>query len=351
MAAPMPKSRMAGKSAPSSTPAQVRERKVGDFFEYQIEHPVTIRRNQSALVPIVLRSFEGKPVLLFNAAGDLKSPMRCVEFKNTTGLTLEGGPLVVSEAGSYVGEAMLETTKPDEKRLIPYAVELSVRVLDNVRSSREQVHKIVIRNGTLVASSHQVETRTYHFDNTSSTAYELVLEHPRPFGWSLDDSLQPDETTENFWRFRLTLAPNRVSDFVVKQRSLQQQRFGLGELRDDQIRFWIDQKFLDKKTEKTIRDIAKIQQEAVAADSALKRIEAERAAIHEEQGRIRENLQSLGDRPAEKELRERYVRTLNAHEDRLEQIRRDIATKTDDRDQCRRKVDALLGDLEWEKAV
>ncbi|MBL8797501.1 MAG: hypothetical protein JNM56_26610, partial [Planctomycetia bacterium] len=42
-------------ASPSSMPAQVRERKLGDLFEYEIEHPVTIHRNQSALVPIVLR--------------------------------------------------------------------------------------------------------------------------------------------------------------------------------------------------------------------------------------------------------------------------------------------------------
>lgn len=107
------------RSAVSSAPAQVRERKVGDLFEYQIEHPVTIRRNQSALVPIVLRPFEGRPVLLYNKQTRAENPMRCVEFKNTTNLTLEGGPVTVLEAASYVGEAMLETTKPDERRLVP----------------------------------------------------------------------------------------------------------------------------------------------------------------------------------------------------------------------------------------
>ncbi len=81
--------------AQSSTPAQVRERKLGDLFEYEIEHPVTIRRNQSALVPIVLRAFEGRPVLLHNSRTRRDNPMRCVELKNTTGLTLEGGPVTV----------------------------------------------------------------------------------------------------------------------------------------------------------------------------------------------------------------------------------------------------------------
>jgi hypothetical protein len=43
---------------------------------------------------------------------------------NTTGLTLEGGPVTVTEGDTYVGEAMLDTMKPDDKRFVPYAVEL-----------------------------------------------------------------------------------------------------------------------------------------------------------------------------------------------------------------------------------
>src|SRR5207249_4405097 len=137
------------RTAVSSTPAQVRERKLGDLFEYEIEHPVTIKRNQSALVPIVQRGFEGRPVLLYNKQARAENPMRCVEFKNTTGLTLEGGPVTVLEGGSYVGEAMLETTKPEEPRLIPYAVELAVKVLDNVDSHDGRVQRVVIRNQLL----------------------------------------------------------------------------------------------------------------------------------------------------------------------------------------------------------
>src|SRR5262249_22808343 len=88
-----------GRSAVSSMPAQVRERKLGDLFEYEIEHAVTIRRNQSALVPIVFRPFEGRPALLHNSRTRRDNPMRCVELKNTTGLTLEGGPVTVIERG------------------------------------------------------------------------------------------------------------------------------------------------------------------------------------------------------------------------------------------------------------
>ena len=63
------------RGGPSSMPTQTRKRQLGDLFEYEIEHRVTIRRNQSALVPIVLRPFEGKPVLLYNKQARAANPI------------------------------------------------------------------------------------------------------------------------------------------------------------------------------------------------------------------------------------------------------------------------------------
>src|SRR5258708_1880737 len=180
---------MARRSAVSSTPTQVRERKLGDLFEYEIEHPVTIRRNQSALVPIVLRPFEGRPVLLYNKGSREENPMRCVEFKNTTGLTLEGGPVTVLEGSSYVGEAMLETLKPDEQRLVPYAVELGVFVLDNIDSHEEGVHRVTIRKGVLKTSYREVRQTTYSINNKGDEEHTLYLEYPRDHrDWKLYDT-------------------------------------------------------------------------------------------------------------------------------------------------------------------
>ena len=117
-----------------------------------------MRRNQSALVPILLKPFAGRSVLLYQKAARPENPIRCVEFENTTGLTLEGGPVTVLEQGSYVGEAMLDTMKPTEKRLVGYAVELAVRVLDNIDGHNDRFHRVTIRHGTLKAHYAQVRS-------------------------------------------------------------------------------------------------------------------------------------------------------------------------------------------------
>ncbi|MBX9681083.1 MAG: hypothetical protein K2X38_20185 [Gemmataceae bacterium] len=341
-----------GRSAQSSMQAQVRERKIGDLFEYEIEHPVTIRRNQSALVPIVLRNFDGRPVLLYNKQNRAENPMRCVEFKNTTGLTLEGGPVTVLETGNYVGEAMLETIKPDEERLVPYCVELAVRVHDHIDSHDEHVRRIVVRRGTMTSRYSTVMQTTYHFDNKGDAEQIVWLEHPRPSReWALMDTSEPKEITENFWRFRFLLPAKKTVKFVVKQRLLMHASFSLAQLTPHLLDVWIEQKYLDRRTESALRQVFALQQNLGKLEASLNELNGERGQIHGEQKRIRENLQSLGDRPTEKDLRERFVRTLNMQEDRLETIDRETKQRQTEIESLRNQVQDSLGKLEYEAEV
>jgi hypothetical protein len=336
----------------SSMPAQVRERKIGDLFEYEIEHPVTIQRNQSALVPIVQRAFDGKPVLLYNKQTRAENPMRCIEFKNTTNLTLEGGPVTVLEGGSYVGEAMLDTLKPDEQRLVPYSVELGVHVLDNVDSHEERVHRVAIRQGQLRTSSVLVRQTSYSVNNKSDFEKTLYLEHPREHGeWELFDTVTPQEVTEHYWRFQFKLSPRQVTVLPVKQRFTLKKTFGLADVSSQQLAYWQEQHYLDVRTEKMLQQLMELRSQSAAIQEQVERLQAESHAIFKEQERIRGNLQALGDRPAEKELRDRLVRTLGAQEDRLEQINQEINDKVSSAARHKEKMTALLERLEYEAEI
>ena len=343
----------APRSAISSAPAQVRERQVGDLFEYAIDHPVTIRRNQSALVPIVLKPFNGRSVLLYQKAARAENPLRCVEFENTTGLTLEGGPVTVLEAGSYVGEAMLDTMKPNEHRLIGYAVELGVRVFDNIESHDQRAHRVVIRNGLLTSYYQRIIQTTYTFRSNSARDETVYLDHPRQRSeMELFDTPAPQETTEHYWRFKFALPARQTVRFVVKQRDTLQNAFALADPRSNVLNYWLEEgRHLDPATDRVLREIRDLQRQATDLEGRIARLNQEREQIHAEQKRIRENLQSLGDRTSEKELRERFVRTLNAQEDRLEQIDREGKQLLAERDAARAKIAEVLAKLDYEGAV
>ncbi|HYH64001.1 MAG TPA: DUF4139 domain-containing protein [Urbifossiella sp.] len=337
---------------PSSVDTQTRERQVGDLFEYAIEKPVTVRRNQSALVPIVLKPFAGRSVLLYQKAARAENPVRCVEFENTTGLTLEGGPVTVLDGGSYVGEAMLDTMKPNEHRLVGYAVELGVRVLDNTDSHDGTVTRVTIKKGVMKTHAARVVKTTYTFASKADREQVLYLDHPRDGGkWKLGGAAKPHETTENHWRFKLALPANATTKFAVQQEQAIWQAVGLADFTADQLGGWVSAAWLDAATEAALRDVLAARAEAAGFEARLAALAQERASIAADQKRLRDNLGSLGDRATEKELRERFVRSLGLQEDRLEEMKAEEAKLTAARDAARARLAARLAALDYDGAV
>ena len=75
--------------------------------------------------------------------------MDAAEITNSTGKTLDGGPITVYDANTYAGEALVETLKAGDKRLISYGVDLGTRVTTAFDSSRDAVREIHLRRGVL----------------------------------------------------------------------------------------------------------------------------------------------------------------------------------------------------------
>jgi hypothetical protein len=334
---------MARGGSPSSVETQTRTRSVGDLFEYSIDTPVTVRRNQSALVPIVLQPFKGQTVLLYQKHARPEHPIRCVEFENTTGLTLEGGPVTVLDQGSYVGEAMLDTMKPRETRLVGYAVELAVRVSDTQEQSSHRVTRIVVQGGTLVATASVVMQTTYLFASKSDKSERAYVDHPRPGDdWRLVEPAAPHEITENYWRLTLDVAANQTTRLVVRAEQSQATTYGLFDAHDNQLQAWVTDRWIDKATAAALQAAFAVRRRIAELEQVVQRLNGERQQLHNEQARIRDNLKALNERPAEKDLRERYIRTLTNQEDRLEAIEREAAKAIADQTVARQELNAKL---------
>src|SRR5262249_23821372 len=56
---------------------------VGELFEYRVEQPVTVRRDRSALIPILQTKMDGERVSVYNEAARRDRPMHGIRLKNT----------------------------------------------------------------------------------------------------------------------------------------------------------------------------------------------------------------------------------------------------------------------------
>ncbi|MEO7650326.1 MAG: DUF4139 domain-containing protein, partial [Bryobacteraceae bacterium] len=113
--------------AASSFGAAAAGRELGELFEYRIATPVTVRKSESAMLPFLQQKLDSRRLLVF-AHQDSQHPTNAAELTNSTGKTLDGGPITVFDAGAYGGEALMETLKAGDKRLISYGVDLGTRI-------------------------------------------------------------------------------------------------------------------------------------------------------------------------------------------------------------------------------
>jgi len=67
---------------------------LGDLFEYKLKDKVTLKKNQSALVPIAQTEIEAEKVSLWSGTSGSGRPLRGLWLKNTSPLTFDGAALV-----------------------------------------------------------------------------------------------------------------------------------------------------------------------------------------------------------------------------------------------------------------
>lgn len=84
-------------SARDTSNAAANGQDLGDLFEYKLKDRVTLKKNQSALVPIAQTDIQAEKVSLWNSTAQAGRPLRALWLTNTSALTLDGGSFSVLE--------------------------------------------------------------------------------------------------------------------------------------------------------------------------------------------------------------------------------------------------------------
>ena len=327
---------------------QTRTVEVGDLFHYEIENPITVKRGQSALVPILQTTFEGKRVAVYNSEVREKNPMSAILFKNITGMTLEGGPMTVLEEDNYVGESMLDTMKPDEERIVPYSVELGCIISIDYSRDHTAYYLSRILHGTLQLYRYVIQKRTYIINNKGDKKLDLFLEHRFHQGWELVETAMPVERTANFYRFRLQLPPKQTTKFSVNEKGDTSETFSIQNVNRETVRVWLESKFINTAVSEKLHGLAELNEEAEKLGRRIGVLEAEIQTVFQDQERLRKNLQSLGTSENERGLRERYVSEMSKEEDKLRDDRAEIRKLNMEKEQVEKNLRDRIESLQFE---
>ena len=324
-------------------------KEMGDLFQYKMRDRVTIRKNQSALVPILQARIDAEKVSVWNPSDSYV--LRALWVTNTSDLTLDGGSFNILDVDAFAGEGLMDPIKPGEKRLLSYAADLGLVVDAKEKPDNQRVTKIVISHGVMIQTREDREERTYTIHNRDISPRTVVLEHPARQGWKLADGVIPDETTVSFHRFRLTVDPKKTATLNVAEFHPVSTRWQINNLSDKEIGYFVDGKMLTPDVEQALRRVIAQKDELVGIDAEISSRRSQIDSISEDQKRLRENLKALKGSAEEKALVERYARELNTQEDRVLSLQKEMSDLRQKRDASQKMLSQIIESLQIETTM
>jgi hypothetical protein len=301
--------------------ASAQGQNLGDLFEYRVTGAVTIRKNQSALVPIVRAEVGVERVSLWNERSGGPRPLRSVWLTNTSGLTLDAGSFTVLEASAFAGEGLLEAIKPGEKRLLSYAVDLGVQVEARRGDEQHRVSRLVINRGVAVQHSEQTSRRVYTLRNNDTTARTVIVEHSIRPGWTLAQGAVPVETSLTAYRFAVRVDARSTASLEVDERHPADTSYSVSQLTAPEIAVFVHGSPEHARLMAALAPIQAKKTEIAALEHEIESRQDEANRIADDQGRLRQNMAALKGGAEQQQLVKRYVAQLNQQEDRIAALR------------------------------
>ncbi len=325
---------------------------LGDLFEYKLKDKVTLKKNQSALVPIAQTEIEAEKVSLWSGTSGSGRPLRGLWLKNTSPLTFDGGSFSVLENEVFAGEGLTDPIKPGERRLLSYATDLGLLVEAQTNSRPQHVTVAKISKGILTQVSRLEERTLYTMHNQDAAARTLVVEHPARVGWSLaKGAKEPEEKAPGIYRFRLEVPAKATASLPVEEMRTLDVTYAISDLNSDQIGLFVKDKTITPEMAQALQKI--MDQKAVVAklEEEMENRQKDIDRIVEDQGRLRENMKALRGSAEEKALLQRYTKQLDEQETQLEALRKTIRDTEAQRDKANEQLEKMIDELQIEATL
>src|SRR5262245_29892800 len=291
--------------------------KLGTNFRYQIEQPVNLPRQKSALLPIVQRDVDGSRVSVYNPAVHAKFPLHGLRLKNTTGVSLMQGPITVFDGSVYAGDARIMDLQPGEDRLLTYAIDLGCEVEAKSKNPPNRLTKVAIKKGVATTTTKLREERTYHAVNRADTERVVLIEHPYRPEFHLVGDLKPAERTRLQYRFEVKVPAGKdATQEIVEERDLVQ-TVALTNFDEQQIRFFLQQPVLSDAVRKALEQTVNLRGKLAGVQRELEQVNQSLKQIEQEQGRLRANLKEM---PPTAAAYKRYLEKFDQQESEIEKL-------------------------------
>ncbi|HMF75645.1 MAG TPA: DUF4139 domain-containing protein [Bryobacteraceae bacterium] len=292
---------------------------LGELFEYNFPGPVTIHKNQSAMLPFLQDKVSARKLLIYTQ-NDGEHPVNAAELSNSTAKTLDGGPITVYDGGAYAGEALFETLKAGDKRLIGYAVDYGTRITTAFDSGSNVVREIAAANGVLRLRYAQHQVRAYTIKNVDTKPKTLIVQQEGINDYSVL-SPQPTERTATAYRFQVQVAAGATQQLKVEQERVYWEGTSVSDSANDFLVSILENKQLSAAGRQQLQTIIDIRTRLAETQAALEGTKGQIGELTNDQNRLRQNIDSLNRVKGQEDQVRQYSSQLAANEASLAKLR------------------------------
>ena len=317
----------------------------GELFAYSVGTPLSLPRQQAAMIPIVSGDVTTEKVSVYNADSIGPTfPMNAVKIVNDTGLYLKGGPLTLFDDGTYAGDARMLDVPPGDSRFVTYALDLSVQGERQNLAGTTTETGISIRRGVLTVNRKARTETKYTFKNKAEKPRILVVEHPYDAQFTLAAPAKADERTASLYRFRLTVPAGKSESLTVATERPLSQTVALLEGDMNFILFYTERKEgTPAKLKAALDEVVTRRRKLDELKSKQTEADGELESLTEDQDRVRKNMAALDKTSA---LYKRYVAQLDEQETKIQALRVEKTRLTGASAESQRSLRAFLDTLE-----
>jgi hypothetical protein len=316
---------------------------VGNLFQYVIATPVSLPRQQSAMLPIANADVKGEKLDIYNAAVQAKHPLYGLRFTNTTKLYLMQGPITVFDGGVYAGDARIEDLPPGGERLISYGIDLDTEVAPQPKNQPDELLSVHLVKGTMLTDRKYTRSVEYTVKNSGKTAKTVLVEYPIDAAWKLVSPEKPTEKARDLYRFAVEAKPGEPAKLVVDEERTDRQQIALTNLDDNGVQFYQSVKVVSDKVKAALAEIVKRKHELQQVAAGRQQREQRIHQIGEDQNRVRQNMDRL-DRTSE--LYKTYVKKFTNQEEEVVKLNEEIASLTEQETSLHKSLDEYMMGLD-----
>jgi hypothetical protein len=318
---------------------------LGELFQYSFAEPVTVLRNQSAMLPFLEDKIQARKLLIYSD-GHGEHPVNAAEITNSTSKTLDGGPITVYDSGAYAGEALVETIKAGDKRLIGYAIDYGTRVTTSFDSPQQSVREIHAHDGVLEIRYADHQTRTYTVRNVDAKPKTLVVQQEGLRDYNVL-SPAPKERTATAYRFEIRLPANGGQTLKVEQERLYADTTAILDTTRSFLLTLIENKQLSPEGRRHLENVAALKARVADIEAQLDTNKSQTTELSGDQARMRQNIETLNRVAGQEDQVRRYSSQLASNEVQLAKLRDENRALTLDKNAVDAQIRSAIRELRF----